>query len=134
MMDLIVSLTIAILYMAFFTQLVNILTGYNAMSEKCSGIMILNSTNKSSDCDDKLKVAEFQKHIILLMVSIVGMFVAVYIPNSSVQWGIGVGSLFTLLVAVFSYWRYYRENMKLLVTGISLIFSVLLAVKVLTKE
>ena len=85
-------------------------------------------TDKIVDGSDK-SVTEFNKHVILILIGLMGVFSACFVRNHSTKLGLSLGGILTLLTAVMSYWNKYSENMKLVILGVSLSVIVYLSAR-----
>ncbi|QKF94362.1 hypothetical protein QKU48_gp0904 [Fadolivirus algeromassiliense] len=139
--ELMFSLAIALLYPFFFFKLVNRMTGYDEINDMCNHIkydwrdLDQNSIqNKQYNaCSDekskKLEKVEFHKHVMLLVIALIGIVLTSVIQTKSTKFGVGLGGVFTLLCALTIYWYRYNENTKLMVLGLSLLFVVFFSVR-----
>lgn len=100
------SATIAIIYPFFF----------NKLTDK-----IVEGTEKNA--------AEFNKHVILILIGLMGVFSACFVHTHSTKLGLGLGGILTLLTALMTYWSKYNENMKLVILGVSLSIFVYLSAR-----
>ncbi len=147
--ELMVSLTIAILYPFFFTKLVNKITGYDEVNAMCNDIHysylgLINDNeakekNKKYDAckdekDKKLEKVEFNKHVMLIVIVLIGLVITSVIQTKSTKFGIGLGGVFTLIIALMLYWYKYNENAKLVVLGLSLLFVIFFSVRLYKIE
>ena len=135
--EIIFSLAIAILFTSFFYTLINKLTGYNDKSKMCDNIYSdltndeqYNNYKKCNDVRDKeLEKIEFNRHVALLTVAIVGVICTSFIQTSSTKFGVGYGSIFILFIALASYWHQYGEVARIVIYGILLLFVAMLSIR-----
>lgn len=142
--ELVFSMAIAVLFPFFFSKLANKISGYNEVSEMCDKLaprlysvnLNLNKDNDNSEYDkcykereEKLKDAEFHKHLVLIAVALIGLVLSAVIQTKSTKLGVGIGSIITLVIALFLYWHRYNETSKLVVLGVSLLFVMYFSVR-----
>jgi hypothetical protein len=123
---------IAVLYSMFAHRLINHASGYVQAKDMCSDSYIppsgsrgswnMSENDDRSDCYKrqalKLKEVEFRRHWMLNAVAVAGFAVSMSMgSNQSAKLGIGLGSVLTLLTAVFLNWSTYLEWHKMVITG-----------------
>lgn len=81
------------------------------------------------DRDEKLKEVEFRKHIMLLGIALAGIIGSSFIRTGSTKLGVGMGGVFTLIIALMLYWSKYKETTKTVISGLSLLMVVFLSVR-----
>ena len=139
--EMIFCYAIAILYPCFFYKLANNLTGYNEVSSMCNKYHNYYSLNdddikykKSKKCyaekDKELEKVEFNRHIMLIFLALVGIILTSVIHTNSTKLGIGMGGIFTLIFALYLYWSKYNETTKLMIYGASLLIVIFLSVRI----
>jgi hypothetical protein len=82
----------------------------------------------------KLDQVNFNQHIMLIIVAFLGILGSSAIQTHSTKLGVGLGGVFTLILALFMYWHKYQENAKLVILGMSLISLLYLSVKLYKME
>lgn len=140
--ELVFSMAIALLFPFFFSKLANKISGYDEVSEMCDKLaprfysVDLNKDNDNSEWEkcykekeEKLKDAEFHKHLVLIAVALIGLILSAVIQTKSTKLGVGIGSIITLVIALFLYWHRYTETSKLVVLGVSLLFVMYFSVR-----
>lgn len=139
--ELVFALAIAMLFPFFFNKLSNRVTGYDDISTMCDSlypsfyrIREPNEPKTEYDTcleekDKKLKDAEFHKHLVLIAVALIGLVISGVIQTKSTKVGVGLGSIITLIMALFMYWHRYNETYKLIVLGLSLLFVMYFSVR-----
>ena len=145
--ELMFSLAIAILYPFFFIKLVNKVTGYDDINSMCNDIPYkwnlindkVNDDNTKYDAckkekDKKLEQVEFNKHVMLIVIALMGIVLTSVVQTKSTKFGIGLGGVFTLVIALTLYWYRYNENAKLVVLGLSLLFVIFFSVRLYKIE
>lgn len=65
----------------------------------------------------------------LIVIALIAIVLTSVIQTKSTKFGVGLGGVFTLIFALTFYWYRYNENAKLAVLGLSLLFVVLLSVR-----
>lgn len=134
--EMIAGISIAIIYPFFMNKLVNKVTGYNDIYEKCypSYITLQNSfkgdaKKDSGECDKELKEVELKKHITLLAIGVATVVASTFIQTRSTKLGVGFGGIFTIMTALTLYWNKYGENEKLAVSGVCLMVVIILSAR-----
>ena len=129
---------ISILYVFFFYRLSNHVTGLNQLKNNTSLFSLrYGKDDEEKEKEDekitqeKIKKAEYKKHMLLLTAGVVGVATASMIDNQSVKHGISWGAVATILCAIFTQWHNYKETHRLLVLGGSLTGLVLFALKMI---
>jgi hypothetical protein len=75
------------------------------------------------------KAVEFNKHVILVLIGMMGVFSACFVQTHSTKLGLGLGGILTLMTAFMMYWSKYNENMKLVILGVALAIFVYLSAR-----
>lgn len=139
--ELVFSLAIAMLFPFFFNKLSNRVTGYDDISNMCDSLTpnfyrIRDQDEPQTEYDQcieeknkKIKDAEFHKHLVLIAVALIGLVLSGIIQTKSTKLGVGLGSIITLIMALFMYWHRYNETYKLIVLGLSLMFVMYFSVR-----
>jgi len=143
--ETIFCMAIAILYPFFFNKLANKMTDYDNINSLCdknynygwwkhdqqgkTDIKQKEYETCKSEKDKKLEKAELNKHIILIVVALIGIVLSSIIQTNSTKLGVGLGGVFTLLFALLLYWHRYNETAKLSISGLSLLFVTFLSVR-----
>ena len=143
--EIMFSLAIAMLYPFFFNKLANKVTNYNDISNMCDSLgprsymFVDRSAQKSpedekidacyAEKENKLRDAEYHKHLVLIAVALIGLVISGVIQSKSTKVGVGIGSIITLVIALTLYWHRYNETYKLIVLGLSLLFVLFFSVK-----
>ena len=79
--------------------------------------------------EKKLDEANFKQHVILIVIAFIGILATSMIQTHSTKLGVGLGGIFTLIIALFMYWHKYNETAKLGVLGVSLALLLFLSVR-----
>lgn len=135
-------MAIAILFPFFFYKLTNKLVGYedvNSMCDDSAGYFDLNSDKSIKARDElencrnekqkKLEKIELNKHIMLVVIALIGIILTSVIQTNSTKLGVGLGGVFTLILALTLYWYKYNETTKLAISGVSLLLVTFLSVR-----
>jgi hypothetical protein len=77
----------------------------------------------------KLDDANFKQHIMLIAIAFIGILATSAIQTHSTKFGVGLGGIFTLMIALLLYWDKYGETAKLGVLGASLALLLFLSVR-----
>lgn len=145
--ELIVALAIAFIHPFFFEKLTDKVLGYDTIDRMCRNNVISNWFNYSSyentnsengACYKKreklLDEVEMRRHITLLAISLVSIFISVMIKQKSTKFGVGFGGIILLIWTLLSYWREYNENAKLMILGASLASVLFVSYKFVTDK
>lgn len=141
--EIMFSMAIAALFPFFFSKVADKLTGYNDISTMCDkyapsfysvdNLQNNSSNNEYNKCaeerEQKLKDAEFNKHLMLVVIALIGLILSAVIQTKSTKLGVGLGSVITLIVALFLFWHRYNETSKIVVLGLSLLFVMYFSVR-----
>ena len=148
--EIMFALAIACIFPFFFTKLANKVTRYDEIDKSCNygmgdytyfydvgEIKMTEEQQKTkaeqrqceADRKDKLDKAEFHKHLVLLAVALIAIVLTSAIQTKSTKFGVGLGGVFTLIIALFLYWHKYNETSRLVVLGLSLLFVVYFSVR-----
>lgn len=152
--ETIFSLAIAIIYPFFFSKLANLLVDHDKITGMCDGkypsyiypfYLESKSISKMDDAENERKKAEyeecqkertaklddanFKNHMILIIIAFIGILGSSAIQTHSTKVGVGLGGIFTLIIALVGYWHKYNENVKLLILGLSLALLMFLSIK-----
>ena len=151
--ETIFSLAIAIIYPFFFTKLTNLLVDHDNISPMCGGYASFwysGSFDRIESEDDKFKRikkeqcwkereakldhANFKQHVMLIIISFIGILGASAIQTHSTKVGVGLGGIFTLIAALMMFWYKYNETVKLVILGLSLAALMFLSVKLYSVQ
>ena len=90
-------------------------------------------TPEYKKCQDevqkKIDDAELHKHLMLIAVALIGIILSSIIQTKSTKFGVGLGGVFTLIIALTMYWHKYNETARLGILGASLVMLVYLSVR-----
>jgi len=150
--EMMFALAIAFIFPFFFTKLANKLTKYDDIDKSCnyglsdySYFYNFNEQNpkvteeqqktreEQKRCENerkgKLDKAEFHKHLVLLAVALTAIVISSAIQTKSTKFGVGLGGVFTLIIALVVYWHKYNETSRLVILGLSLLFIMYFSVR-----
>ena len=144
--EAIFCMAIAMLYPFFFNKLANKMTGYDSSDPIPYCEYPLKYTLQASHADQSEQInqeyekckadrdnlvgkKELNKHIILIVVALIGIVLASVIQTRSTKLGVGLGGIFTLFFALLIYWHRYNETAKLTISGLSLLLVTFLSVR-----
>ena len=77
----------------------------------------------------KIDDAQLHKHLMLIAISLIGIILSSIIQTKSTKFGVGLGGVFTLIIALTMYWHKYNETARLGILGASLVMLVYLSVR-----
>lgn len=140
--EIIVSLSIALIYPLFFHKLTKKLTGYDIAGKLCSDMDFDRSNSKSmadykncsSNRDKVLGKADFRSHLIILAIAVLSIIISTKISQKSTKLGVGFGGIILIIIAVTAYWHNYNETSKIIVSGIALIVVMYVSVRLYSSK
>lgn len=77
--------------------------------------------------EKKHKAMELKNHIMMVGTAIVSLIVSTFITAAPIKGGIGVGGLILLIWSTYEYWNNYKNDTKLIITGVGLAIIILAA-------
>lgn len=125
--EIVFAIAIMILYPFFFGKLANYI-----FDKKETGMMCVKQ-DFDSPCyktrDELLRKEQLKKHIMLVLVAIIGLVVSGMIGTKTTKVGLSVGGLITLIWSLTIYWHRYEEGARIAILGASFIFMIWLSTR-----
>lgn len=118
MTEKIFAFAVVILYPFFFGKLTNYVMDNKKLNSKCWEIK-----------NNGLQKIEFKKHVMLIIIAIIGIVLSGVVSVKSTKLGLGIGGLITLVYAMLMYWRHYDECARVAILGASFLFVIWLSVR-----
>lgn len=130
MTEVIFGLALAALYPTFFGKL----SDYMFRDDKAekTDCWSLNDGNRdacSAARSELIDKSKFKEHVALLIFAIIGIILSGVVSGTSPKFGLGIGGMITLFMALIMYWRHYKELQKLVILGMSFAFIMWLSVR-----
>lgn len=127
MTEKIFAFAVVILYPFFFGKLTNYIMDNKKIDSMCK------DSEYGTKCweikDNERQKIEFKKHIMLIIIAIIGIVLSGVVSVKSTKLGLGIGGLITLVYAMLMYWRHYDEGARVAILGASFLFVIWLSVR-----